>query len=140
MPPGHASPTLTLRSELVAAMIAHACHDHPIEACGLLAGHTEAELHIPMQNAARSAAFFRFSMREARDVWRDLTLAGMSPLALYHSHTGSPAILSRSDIEFGTLAGAHSIVISTAVLEHPDIRVYRIVGRRAIPVPLTVSG
>jgi [CysO sulfur-carrier protein]-S-L-cysteine hydrolase len=133
------SPELTLRAELHAAMIKHALADHPKEACGILAGFSEPELHIPMRNAARSALFFRFDLREQRDIWRDLSLAGMRPLALYHSHTASPALLSRSDIEFGTLMGAYSIVISTTNPAAPDLRVYRVIGIRAIPVPLILQ-
>jgi proteasome lid subunit RPN8/RPN11 len=137
---GHASPTLALRAELVAAMLAHARKDHPFEACGILAGTCVPECHIPMHNAAHSTSFFRFNLREQVMIWRDLGLSGMRPLAIYHSHTGSPAVLSRSDIEFGTLVGAHSIVISTVNPNAPDLRVYRIVGMRAYPVPLTIVG
>jgi [CysO sulfur-carrier protein]-S-L-cysteine hydrolase len=129
---------LSLRAELVAAMMAHACRDHPTEACGILAGDLAPQRHIPMRNAARSSSFFRFDLREQLDVWNEVFAVGMRPLAIYHSHTRSPAVLSRSDIEFGTLRGAYSIVISTLNPGNPDIRAYRIVGRRAIAVPLTI--
>jgi len=45
---------LVIRADLVQAMIAHACRDHPDEACGVLAGldgSDRPERHIPMVNA-----------------------------------------------------------------------------------------
>ena len=47
---------LTIRRELVEAMIAHARADHPDEACGVIAGPEgtdRPERFIPMVNAAR---------------------------------------------------------------------------------------
>jgi [CysO sulfur-carrier protein]-S-L-cysteine hydrolase len=129
---------LTLRADLVEAMKEHARRDHPIEACGIIAGHTVPQRHIPMRNAENSPAFFRFDRQQQADVWWQMHELGEKPLVIYHSHTSSDATMSRSDIDYARVPGAHHVVMSTRDPQHTEIRAYWIEGRRAIPVPLTV--
>ena len=54
---------LTIRRDLVDAMIEHARRDHPDEACGVIAGPVGSDTptrFIPMVNAARSTTFYEF--------------------------------------------------------------------------------
>lgn len=111
------------------AIVAHARHDHPDEACGVVAGRDGvATRHIPMANAERSPTFYRFDSREQLRVWRELEEAGEEPLVIYHSHTATQAYPSRTDRQYASEPGAHYVLVSTRpeLGERAEFRSYRI--------------
>ncbi|MEO7193300.1 MAG: M67 family metallopeptidase [Pseudonocardiaceae bacterium] len=132
---------LTIRRELVEAMIAHARRDHPDEACGVLAGPVGSdrpERFIEMANAERSPTFYRFDAAEQLRVWRAMDAADEEPVVIYHSHTMTEAYPSRTDISYASQPDAHYVLISTRDPDTHELRSYRIIDGAVIKEPVEV--
>ena len=108
---------LTISRALHDKIVAHARADHPDEACGVLAGPAGSDRpqrFIPMTNAARSPTFYEFnSDAELFRVWREMDERDEEPVVIYHSHTGTEAYPSRTDIALASEPGAHYVLVST---------------------------
>ncbi len=132
---------LVIRADLVDAMVAHARTDHPDEACGVLAGpdgSDRPERHIPMLNAERSPTFYRFDAQEQLKVWRAMDDADEVPVVIYHSHTGTEAYPSRTDVALAAEPDAHYVLVSTRHADDHELRSYRIVDGVVTEEPVTV--
>lgn len=132
---------LTIRADLVDAMVAHARADHPDEACGIIAGPEDSdrpERFVAMLNAERSPTFYRFDSAEQLTVWREMDDRDETPVVIYHSHTATEAYPSRTDISFASEPFAHYVLISTRDPETHELRSYRIVDGEVTEEPVTV--
>lgn len=132
---------LTIRADLVQAMVSHARADHPDEACGIIAGpegSDRPERFIAMVNAERSPTFYRFDSGEQLKVWRALDAADEAPIVIYHSHTATEAYPSRTDISYASEPDAHYVLVSTRDPETHELRSYRIVDGVVTEEPVTV--
>ncbi|MGH3926661.1 MAG: Mov34/MPN/PAD-1 family protein [Pseudonocardiaceae bacterium] len=132
---------LTIRRDLVDAMVAHARRDHPDEACGVLAGPVGAdrpERFVEMINAERSPTFYRFDSGEQLTVWRAMDAADEEPVVIYHSHTATEAYPSRTDISYAGEPGAHYVLISTRDPDVRELRSYRIIDGAVSEEPVEV--
>jgi [CysO sulfur-carrier protein]-S-L-cysteine hydrolase len=121
---------LEIRRDIADALIAHARRDHPDEACGIVAGPVgsdRAERHVPMVNAERSPTFYRFDSLEQLKVWREMDDRDEEPVVIYHSHTATEAIPSRTDISYASEPNAHYVLLSTRDSDAVEIRSFRIV-------------
>ena len=107
---------LTIRQDLVDAMVAHARADHPDEACGVIAGPAGSdrpERFIPMVNAARSPTFYEFDSTDLLRLYRDMDDRDEVPVVIYHSHTATEAYPSRTDVSYASEPDAHYVLVST---------------------------
>jgi len=132
---------LTIRRDLVEAMMAHARADHPDEACGIIAGaegSDRPERFVAMANAERSPTFYRFDSGEQLRVWRQLDADAEVPVVIYHSHTATEAYPSRTDVSFAAEPDAHYVLVSTREPEVPELRSYRIVDGEVTEEPVEV--
>lgn len=132
---------LTIRADLVDAMVAHARTDHPDEACGVLAGpegSDRPERYIPMVNAERSPTFYRFDAQEQLKVWLAMDDADEVPVVIYHSHTATEAYPSRTDVALAGEPEAHYVLVSTRDPDTHELRSYRIVDGVVTEEPVTV--
>jgi [CysO sulfur-carrier protein]-S-L-cysteine hydrolase len=132
---------LTIRRDLVDAMVRHARRDHPDEACGVLAGPVGAdrpERFIEMVNAERSPTFYRFDSAEQLQVWRAMDAADEEPVVIYHSHTATEAYPSRTDISYASEPDAHYVLVSTRDPDTHELRSYRILGGEVSEEPIEV--
>ncbi|WP_255701784.1 Mov34/MPN/PAD-1 family protein [Mycobacterium sp. MYCO198283] len=132
---------LTIRADLVDAMVAHARADHPDEACGVLPGpegSDRPERHVAMVNAERSPTFYRFDSGEQLRVWREMDDADEVPVVIYHSHTATEAYPSRTDIALAAEPDAHYVLVSTRDPECHELRSYRIVDGEVTEEPVRV--
>lgn len=121
---------LTIRQDLIDAMVAHARADHPDEACGIIAGPEGAdhpERFVPMVNAARSPTFYEFDTADLLALYRDLDDRGEEPVVVYHSHTATEAYPSRTDIAYASEPNAHYVLVSTRDPDAAEVRSFRIV-------------
>lgn len=120
---------LTIHAKLVEAMLAQAHKDHPIETCGVIAGPQGSNLPlrlIPMRNAAQSETFFQFDSQEQLQVWKEIEKRGEEPIVIYHSHTGTQAYPSRTDVKYASEPGSHYVIIPTDSTYGYEIRSFRI--------------
>ena len=82
----HNGQMLTIRRDLVDAMIAHARADHPDEACGVIAGAAGSDVparFIPMANAARSTTFYEFDSGDLLRLYREMDANDEEPVVVY---------------------------------------------------------
>ncbi|HEX8759477.1 MAG TPA: M67 family metallopeptidase [Pseudonocardiaceae bacterium] len=132
---------LTIRRDLVDAMVRHARRDHPDEACGVLAGPVGSdrpERFIEMVNAERSPTFYRFDSTEQLQVWRAMDAADEEPVVIYHSHTATEAYPSRTDISYASEPDAHYVLVSTRDPDTHELRSYRITDGKVSEEPIEV--
>ncbi len=121
---------LRIPEEMVDAIVAHARADHPDEACGIIAGPAGADTPtrlIPMINAERSPTFYRFDSAEQLALYRDLDRLDEEVAVVYHSHTGTEAYPSRTDIAYAGEPQAHYVLVSTREPVSHEFRSFRIV-------------
>ncbi len=132
---------LTIRADLVDAMVAHARADHPDEACGVIAGpegSDRPERFIAMVNAERSPTFYRFDSMEHLRVWKAMDEADEEPVVIYHSHTGTEAYPSRTDVAIAAEPDAHYVLVSTRHPDDHEVRSYRIVDGVVTEEPVKI--
>jgi len=121
---------LTIASEIVEAIIAHARRDHPDEACGVVAGPAGSDRPIrlvPMVNAAMSPTFFEFDATDLLRLYREMDDRDEEPIVVYHSHTATQAYPSRTDIALAAEPAAHYLLVSTRDPDDAEVRSFRIV-------------
>lgn len=121
---------LTIRRDIVDAIIAHARRDHPDEACGVVAGPAGSdrpERFIPMLNAARSPTFYEFDSMDLLRLYREMDDRDEEPVVIYHSHTATEAYPSRTDISYASEPNAHYVLVSTRHEHDVEVRSFRIV-------------
>ncbi len=121
---------ISLRPADLDAMIAHALEEAPNECCGMLGAQDGkvTALHRAL-NAEASPYRFSIDYREQRRIEEALDAAGDSLAGFYHSHTGSPARPSPTDIRMmSTFFGPPyvHIVVGVADRDHPDVRLFHI--------------
>jgi proteasome lid subunit RPN8/RPN11 len=97
-------------------IVAHAKRDHPVEACGIVAGPEGSgrpERFVPMVNAAGSPTFYEFDSTELLALYKELWANDEEPVVVYHSHTATEAYPSRTDIGLASEPGAHYVLVGT---------------------------
>lgn len=132
---------LTIRRDLVDAMVRHARRDHPDEACGVVAGPVGAdrpERVVEMTNAERSPTFYRFDSMEDLRLERELEARNEQRVVIYHSHTATEAYPSRTDIAIAGYPEAHYVLISTRDPDVPEVRSFRIIDGKVTEEPVNV--
>lgn len=131
---------LRLRRDLLDAMVAHCRAEHPIEACGVLAGRDGVpERHIPMRNAEESRTRYAMDPDEQLAVWRDMDERGEQPVVIYHSHTATEAVPSAPDVRFAAEPDTHYLIVSTRHPKIPEVRAYRIADGEAVEEAVTFA-
>ena len=121
---------LRIRRDLLAGVLAHARRDHPDEACGVIAGPAGSdspERLVPMLNAARSPTFYEFAPDDLLGLYREMDARDEEPVVVYHSHTATEAVPSRTDVALASEPGAHYLLLSTREPDVEEVRSFRIV-------------
>ena len=101
-------------------ILKHCRDEYPNEACGILAGHngTVEKIYL-MKNAEPSPSFYIMEPQEQFRVMKEMRQAGLNLVGIYHSHTGSQAYPSATDV---SLAYYPEAVYLIAAPELPSIR------------------
>jgi proteasome lid subunit RPN8/RPN11 len=141
---------LTIRRDLVDAMVAHARRDHPVEACGVLpgpAGSDRPERFVRMANVAGSKGFeeldpkdrYVFDSNADLRLYKELDDNGEERVVIYHSHTHSEAYPSPTDITRAWgYPDAHYVLVSTRDPDTHELRSYRIIDGEVSEEPIEV--
>ncbi len=122
---------IKLKQEHIDAMVAHALEDAPIECCGMLATKDGAVAEV-RRAKNKEASPYRFSIDPLETRKHELAIdeAGMELAGFYHSHTGSPAVPSPTDIRMmGPLFGPPFVHFVIGVKDRePEVRAWHIDG------------
>jgi proteasome lid subunit RPN8/RPN11 len=132
--------TLRLPRDFAHRIVDQARSEHPNEACGLLAGTNGSATRIfPMTNAERSPVIYRVDPKEQLRVFNEIEADGLDLVAIYHSHTRSPAYPSNTDVAQAYYPEAVYLIVSLADPDAPDLRGYRITEGKVAEVELEMS-
>jgi proteasome lid subunit RPN8/RPN11 len=123
---------IRLRREHLDAMIAHAREDAPIECCGMLAS-VDGQVVALHRARNRENSPYRFDIDplETRRILERIEDEGTELAGFYHSHTGSPAVPSPTDVRMmGPLFGPPYIhfVVGLEDPAAPSVRAWHIEG------------
>ncbi len=124
---------LVIGSEVAERIIDHARAEHPVEACGVVVGPSgtgEPLRFIPMVNVAASETFYEFDSMDLLRLHRQLAANDEELVVIYHSHTATEAVPSRTDIAYAAEPDAHYVLVSTRDQDsphgQPELRSFRI--------------
>jgi [CysO sulfur-carrier protein]-S-L-cysteine hydrolase len=137
---------LRIDQDIYDAIVAHARKDHPVEACGVVAGpegSDRAERFVPMVNAAGSPTFYEFDSHDLLELYKEMDARDEEPVVVYHSHTDTEAYPSRTDIGLAMEPNAHYVLVSTRDHGNTDgpveFRSYRIVNGEVTEEEVSVT-
>ena len=133
-----------IKQKFIDEMVAHSKADLPNECCGILAGpNGQVMKTYPMSNVEASP--FRFSMDpvELAQVDSEAGENDWELLAIYHSHTGSEAYPSDTDVRIaagtaGLWPDVRYVLVSLMDMNNPVVRIFEISDGRVIEEPLEV--
>jgi [CysO sulfur-carrier protein]-S-L-cysteine hydrolase len=121
-------------------MLEHAREEAPNECCGIIGGKDgEATTLYRATNAEQSPLRYTLDPNDLfRITFREIPERDEEMLAIYHSHTASPAYPSQTDINLATYPDAIYLILSLADGEAP-LRGFRIEGEKVTEVDLSVE-
>ncbi|MFH1141053.1 MAG: M67 family metallopeptidase [Chloroflexota bacterium] len=118
---------LELDKKYVDQMVAHALEDSPNECCGILAGPQGKVVKLyRMTNTEHSPYRYNMDPKELYLTNREIEDKKWDLIAIYHSHTHSPAYPSATDIRLATWPEAYYILVSLMEQLNPLVRAFRI--------------
>jgi proteasome lid subunit RPN8/RPN11 len=132
---------LHIEKQYAQEIIAHALEDDPNECCGILGG-KDGRIQAVYRMTNVEASPFRYTMDpvEQLNVYRELGLKGWETIAVYHSHTHSPAYPSPTDVRLATWPEECYILVTLMDRENPAIRAFHIDGDEVTEERLVVGG
>lgn len=136
---------LTLPLAVAEAMLAHARSEEPNEACGLLSGSARDGVAVtfhPARNAEASPLRYTVHPDDLVRLTLAIEDAGQDLVAIFHSHTRSPAVPSATDRRVAMYPDA---IYLLATLAEPAagpmqaLRAWRIRDGESSEVPLRIG-
>jgi len=119
---------VTLPRSFARQIVAHALADDPIECCGIVAGvDGRATKLYRAENSEASPFRYNVHPRELKRIYDDIEDSGLDVFAIYHSHTGSAASPSGTDVRLAAWPEAYYLIVSLADLTKVVLRAFRIV-------------
>lgn len=136
---------LTISSAVADALVSHARAELPNEACGMLSGslaHTVAVRFHPARNSEASPLRYNVDSEDLVRITFAIEDADEELVAIFHSHTRSPAVPSATDRRTAHYPEAFYLLATLADPLAPPARVlraWRIHGGHSFEVPLTIQ-
>jgi Predicted metal-dependent protease of the PAD1/JAB1 superfamily len=109
--------------QMVEEMIAHAREEAPNECCGMIGG-ADGSATTVYRSINAEASPLRYSL-DASDQFRimqEMEKRGEELVGIYHSHTGSAAYPSQTDVNLAAYSDAVYVIVSLEDPQNPDVR------------------
>ncbi len=130
---------LTLTAIDYDRILKHCQEEYPNEACGILAGHHgSVEKIYSMTNAEASPSFYVMEPREQFRVMKEMRNEGLELVGIYHSHTGSQAYPSATDVSLAYYPEAVYLIVTLLDRANPASRGFTIIDGAITEVPVAV--
>lgn len=135
---------LTIGAGLADELVAHARAEVPNEACGILSGSLEtgvATAYHPARNADASPYVYTVHPEDLVRIVFGIEDAGEDLLAIFHSHTHTPAVPSPTDRRSAQYPEAFYLLATLSDPEAPpaaSLRAWRIVDGESREVALRI--
>jgi proteasome lid subunit RPN8/RPN11 len=136
---------LTIPGDLADALLEHARAELPNEACALVSGSLAEGLALavhPARNSEASPLRYNVHPEDLVRITFEIEDAGQDLVAIFHSHTRSPAVPSATDRRAAMYPDTFYLVATLADPDAPPqraLRAWRIHGDQTFEVPLTVE-
>jgi proteasome lid subunit RPN8/RPN11 len=131
---------MRIARDMLDEIAAHARDEAPNECCGMIGardGH--AVTLYRARNAEASPLRYVVHPQDQFRIMEEMDERGEELGAIYHSHTGSAAYPSQTDINFAELwPGTVWLIVSLADADAPDLKAFLIDGSDVEEVELTV--
>jgi proteasome lid subunit RPN8/RPN11 len=131
---------MKISQQLIDEMVAHAREDLPNECCGMIGGRDGEALEVVRGiNIAGSPLRYEMTGQGMYDIYSGIEERGMELLAIYHSHTRSPAYPSQTDVNQAEFwPDPVYIIISLENEDEPDVKAYWLKDLRIADASLDV--
>jgi proteasome lid subunit RPN8/RPN11 len=114
---------MRIAKSLIDEILAHAREDLPNECCGMVGGGDgEARTVYRAENAEASPLRYSIDAKEQFRLMQTIEGAGEELVAIYHSHTKSPAKPSQTDVNLAGWPDAVYLIASLADPDAPDLK------------------
>jgi len=114
---------MRISGRLLDEIVVHAREDLPNECCGMVGGADgEARTVYRAKNAEASPLRYSIDAGEQFRLMREIEAAGEELVAIYHSHTKSPAYPSQTDVNLAGWPDAVYLIASLANAGAPEIK------------------
>lgn len=136
---------LTVPRSVAEALLAQARAELPNEACALLSGSLalgQATRYHSARNSEQSHLRYNVHPDDLVRITFDIEEAGEELVAIFHSHTRSPAVPSATDRRAAMYPDAFYLLASLSDPDAPPeraLRAWRIQGGQSSEVPLTIG-
>ena len=124
---------------MVEEMIAHARDEAPNECCGMIGG-ADGSATTVYRSINAEASPLRYSL-DASDQFRimqEIEKRGEELVGIYHSHTGSAAYPSQTDVNLAAYPDAVYVIVSLEDPQNPEVRGFWIRDRQIEEAELDV--
>jgi [CysO sulfur-carrier protein]-S-L-cysteine hydrolase len=112
---------------MVDEMVAHARAEAPNECCGMIGGRDGSATSIHRaRNAEESPLRYVMHPTDQLRIMEEIEARGEELAAIYHSHTGSPAYPSQTDINLAENWPDPLYVICSLADREPELRAFAI--------------
>ncbi len=120
---------LRLSEAMAQEMIDHAQAEYPKEACGILGGSDGSPTKLYRLTNVDPDPVMRYNAdpKELKHVTDDIYDRDEDVVAIYHSHTHSPAFPSATDVDRAFYPESFYVLVSLQDRQHPDLRSFRII-------------
>jgi len=121
---------------MAAELIDHAQAEYPKEACGIIGGPPgEAGKLYRLTNVDPDPIMrYNADPKELKRVTDDIYDHDWDVIAIYHSHTHSPAFPSATDVDRAFYPEASYVLVSLMDRQKPDLRAFRIIDGKIIEI------
>jgi [CysO sulfur-carrier protein]-S-L-cysteine hydrolase len=104
-------------------IVEHAREEAPNECCGMIGGRDGEAMSVHRtRNAEQSPFRYSIDPQELIDTYNAIEQSGQDLTAIYHSHTGSPAYPSQTDINLAGWPDTVYLIVSLQEADDPDVR------------------
>lgn len=130
-----------MKSDVIAAMVAHAREAAPDECCGVLLGRGDVIVEaVRARNAAEHAATrFLIDPKDHIDARREARTRGLDVVGFYHSHPRSGAAPSDTDRAEAAYPGSLYVIVGLGA-DLPDVRLFEFDNGNFHERPLVTVG
>jgi proteasome lid subunit RPN8/RPN11 len=133
---------MRIPQSMIDEMVGHAREDLPNECCGLIGGADgEAQTLYRARNAFASPFSYRVDPGDQyRIIEKEMRERGEELVAIYHSHTKSPAYPSQTDLnEAVSWPEQVYLIVSLADPEAPDVKAFWLKDNKIAEAELVVE-
>ena len=109
--------------QMVEEMIAHARQEAPNECCGMIGGADGSGTTVYRAiNAEASPLRYSLDASDQFRIMQDMERRSEELVGIYHSHTGSAAYPSQTDVNLAAYPDAVYVIVSLEDPQNPDLR------------------